>query len=339
MRTSNVERPTSNIEVKTRRASFFTSTFDVGRSTFDVGRSTFDVRIYLILIFATLPGCCPQPKPATRAPYIGPTDTMDTVVQQINQNAQKIPTLWTQLNFTATLVDPGKRTTNTFAGDGALMYARPMSLFLKGDKDVAGEVFEIGSNDKEFWVKIRSTADSFDYWWGHYASLGKPGCRPIPIRPDLVLQVLGVGVFRTNFLVQPSPVMRFDNAADAYVFDFNEIVIDHWEAREEIWYDRLTKFPMRVILYGIDGRAALMAELSRQTPVETAGLPREQWPKIARHYDLFFPDTGTKITFDFMNDPQLQHQGRHLPVPNANSFNRPDPDDNNKVIQIDEGVE
>jgi hypothetical protein len=332
MRTSNVERRTSNVEAKEGGFSFFTSTFDVRRST-------FDVRLYFLLLLTTFTGCCPHPKPITKSLYLGPTDPMDIVIQDINRNSERIPTLWTQLNFTATLVDPDKHTSQTVNGDGALMYARPMSLLLSGDKDVAGQVFQLGSNDKEFWVKLRKDANAYDYYWGHYANLGKPGCQPIPIRPDLVLEVLGVGVFRTNFLVQPTPVMRFDSAADSYVFDMNVIVTDHWEPREEIWYDRVTKFPTRVILFGLDGRAVLTAGLSQQTPVETAGLPREQWPKIARHFDLFFPENGTKISFDLLNDPEIQHQGRHHPVPDENSFQRPDPDDNDNVIQIDRGVQ
>jgi hypothetical protein len=263
---------------------------------------------------------------------------MDAVVAQINRNSDRIPTLWTQLDFTAHLVDPDKNKTTDISGDGGLMYARPMSLLLTGDKDVAGEVFQLGSNDEAFWVKIRSAADAFQYWWGHYANLGKPGCKSIPLRPDQIIEVLGVGLYRTNFLIQPVPVMRFDNDQDAYVFDLNVLNVDRWETREEIWYDREKKWPIRVLLYEADGRVVLKADLSQQTPVQTPGLPRAQWPLIARHYDLYFPDTGSKITFDFLNDPQLQHQGHRKPLPNPGSFERIEPEGNTTVIQIDKDV-
>jgi hypothetical protein len=264
---------------------------------------------------------------------------MDTVVGEINRNSGRMPTLWTQLDYTAKFIDPEKKTEQTVAGDGVLMYARPISLLLNGDKDVAGQVFQLGSNDSEFWVRIRSSANSFNYWWGHYANLNKPGARPVPIRPDLVVEVLGIELYRTNFLIQPVPVMRFDNQGDAYVFDMNVIATDRWETREEIWYDRATKLPMRVILFGGDGRAVLKAELSQQTAVAVAGVAQDQWPKIARHYELSFLDTGTEITFDLLNTPEVLHAGRRgMMLPNANSFQRPDAEEGDRVVPIDPQV-
>jgi len=260
---------------------------------------------------------------------------MESVIAAINQNNVKIPTLWTQLNYTATLVDPDKKTTDSVSGDGSLIYARPMSLLLSGNKDIAGEVFQLGSNDTEFWMKMRATADSSNYWWGHYANLGKPCCKPIPIRPDLVLQVLGVGLYGADFLRVPVPVMRFDNDHDAYIFDLNAPGSDRWQTLEEIWYDRQSKLPIRVLLYGDAGRVLLEADLSKPAPVESAGMPKDQWPKIVTHYELLFPDSQTRISFDFLNQ-QLQHlNSRGMPIPNANTFQLSLPDDNSKVIQVD----
>ena len=292
---------------------------------------------HLALFFPLIiAGCCPQIPPVKSTIYYGPTESMQAVVRAINENNARIPTLWTQLNYTAQLVDPEKKTTDIVSGDGGLMYARPMSLLLNGNKDIAGQVFQLGSNQSEFWCKIRSSANSYNYWWGHYANLGKPCCKPIPIRPDLVLHVLGVGVYGADFLRQPVPVMRFDNDHDVYVFDLNAAGSLSWQTLEEVWYDRTTKRPVRVILYGEEGRVLLRADLSDHTPVETTGMPKEQWPEIARHYELLFPDSQSRISFDFLNTPQLQHLNtRHFPIPNANTFERVLPDDNNKVIQID----
>jgi hypothetical protein len=143
-------------------------------------------------------------------------------------------------------------------------------------------------------------------------------------------------MYRSNFLQLPVPVMRFDNDADAYVFDINQPEGDRWETREEIWYDRVSKNPVKVILYGHDGRAVLRAELSQYTGVQIPGVPRERWPKIARHYDLTVPDNGTKISLDFLNDPEIQHAGpRKVLLPNPNSFVRPDPEDGDKLIPVD----
>jgi hypothetical protein len=303
----------------------------------------FIVRFAVLSLCCVLNGCCwfapKAPRPSTTQFYNGATDPMARVIADINQNNAKIPTLWAELNYTADLVDPEKNSVESVAGDGRVMYARPRSLLLNGDKDIAGQVFQLGSNDEEFWVKIRADANTYRYWWGHYANLGKPGCKAIPIRPDLVLQVLGIGVYGPDFLQQPVPVMRFDNEHDAYIFDLNVRSTDQWQTVEEIWYTREKKLPTHVVLYAKDGRAQLIADLSGYIPVESAGIPRDRWPLMAGHYALYFPENKDRITFDFISPIQLQHvPPRGAPIPNANTFERIEPDAGDKVMQIDADV-
>lgn len=273
-------------------------------------------------------GCQPAPPPQPAKFYSGPTQSMREVVAEINQNNNRIPTLWAQLDYRATLVDKDRGTTNIVSGDGALLYSRPMSLLLRGNKDIAGTVFELGSNDNEFWVKV--AADTDTTWWGHYANLGKPCCKPVPIRPDLILQVLGVSVFDTNFLDQPVPVMRFNNDADAYMFVWNVKGMDRWLAQKEIWYDRVTKLPELVLLFDDNGRVILRAYLSKPVPLEVPDTPRENWPKVASEYRLFFPDTGTKLAFEFSN-VAISHRGAPRPA----AFHRPQPD-TKTIVQVDQ---
>ncbi len=81
----------------------------------------------LAFSLATLiPGCCPH-SPPTRPPYTGPTDSMEQVILSINHNAAAISTLWTQLDYTATLVNPEKHTTDTFSGDGSFVLVAPQA--------------------------------------------------------------------------------------------------------------------------------------------------------------------------------------------------------------------
>jgi hypothetical protein len=294
--------------------------------------------IGILFFCAAMTGCCPHPPPTTQ-PYYGVTEPMDSVIAAINQNNLKISSLWSELNYSATLVNRQKNTSDSISGDGAMMYMRPQSLLIHGNAALVGQVIELGSNDTEFWVKIRGENNTFNYWWGHYANLGKPGCQPIPIRPDLVLQVLGVGLYGADFLREPVPVMRFDNDHDAYVFDRMFRGTDRWQTAEEIWYDRQTKRPTRVLLYGDGGRIQLQAELSNHTGVKIDGVPQAQWPIIARHFEMLAPDSGTRISFEFQGDPELQHtndRGRKLPTPEV--FERSEPDADTKVIQIDKDV-
>lgn len=295
-------------------------------------------KMAFIVATILLASCCP-PRPPEHKAYNGPTEPMETVVAAIERNNAAIPTLWAQLNYTATLVDPQKQTSDSVSGDGGLLYARPISLLLTGNKDIAGKVFQLGSNGDEFWVQIRADSDSFNYWWGHYANLDKPGCKPIPIRTDMVVQVLGIGLYQPNFLEQPVPVMRFDNDNDVYIFDRNVTNGDHWETQEEIWYDRATKHPRRVLLYDDIGRLVLKADLGEDVPIEIQGIAKDDWPVIARRYDLFFPDSGSRISFDF-TEVALKHTLGHMTAPNRHSFDRIDPPEGkNNIIQIDADVD
>ena len=281
-------------------------------------------------------GCCTPPRvitpPATA--YFGKTDPIDVVLPAINRNAAAVPSLWTQLTFAARLVDPRTKKVDVLSGTGTLLFRQPTSLRLVGEKDVAGPVFELGSNPSEFWVKTRTGANDWDYWWGHQANAGKPCCLDVPIRPDLVVGVLGVTAAGVDLLRQPVPVMRFDNAADAYVFDFVARRADRWVTVKEVAYDRQTKLAERVVLYDDAGRAVVSAALSNYAAVSDDGTPNPGGPRVAKHFDLLFPDTGSTMSFEF-DDPTLTHAAGRATVPNDATFYRPDPDENNKVIQVD----
>jgi hypothetical protein len=285
------------------------------------------VGIFLLLngLTLVLAGCCATPAPVER--YTGPTESMAAVVAQVNENNSHLDHFHAVLRYSAAIVDPERHETQRVSGDGGLLYSRPQSLLLRGKKDLVGPVFELGSNDSVFWFKVL-VGDSAE-WWGHYRNLGKPCCKPIPIRPDLVLEVLGVSMFDKNLLAEPVPVMRFDNDTDAYVFVWSKMGHDHWYPWKEIAYDRRTKLARVVKLYDEDGRVLLRAELSEYAPASVANLPEAQWPMLARHYELVFLENGSHMEFDFTGV-------KFTPAPRSESFVRPVLKDTERdPIQID----
>jgi hypothetical protein len=245
---------------------------------------------------------------------------MESIVAQINRNNSEIPGFFARLDYSATIIDKQHGKTESFSGDGRLLFSRPRSLLLRGNKDVVGPIFELGSNDREFWFTVL-VGDSTE-WWGHYANVGKPCCKAIPIRPDLVLEVLGVGLFDANFLAEPAPVMRFNNEADAYMFVWSVRGADRWMARKEIWYDRQTEAPELVRLFNDQGRVILQAKLSGAQRIS------QQGPMMARHYELLFPEDGSRMTLDFTDIALRENQP-------PRSFNRPRNAGVKEEVQID----
>jgi hypothetical protein len=265
-------------------------------------------------------------------PFVGETQTMSEVVAEINANNAALPTLWARHQFEANIFDDRGR--KTFAnGDGILIYKSPRSMRLVGNKDVAGTVFEIGSSEDRFWLTLSPPGEQSRMWWGNYRNLGKPcmDMRQLPVRPDMVLEVLGVGTIDTNFLAPPAPVMRFNNDARAYMFVWSTPLRDRWAAQKEIWYDLETKLPRRVFLFDEDGRVVLRAKLSNHAPLESDGAaPPERAPKIARRYELFFPDTGSTMEFD-LGDVAPERKG----VPTRIGIAFPKDPKADHIIQLD----
>ena len=70
-------------------------------------------------------------------------------------------------------------------------------------------------------------------------------------------------------------MMRFNNFADAYMVDWLEPAGDHWVVDKEIWYDRRTLLPQRVLLFDGQGRVALWARLSNYVRMKMPSGDRE----------------------------------------------------------------
>lgn len=294
-------------------------------------RSFHRVVLLIACLFAA-PGCATTPtRTTTHKGYSGPTEPIAQVISDINTNNGELPTLWARHYFEATIVDD-KKQSHFVNGDGALLFRRPQHMLLVGTKPGAGRVFEIGSTPENYWLKIVPEVDTT--WWGKYENLGKPCVQKVPIAPDQVFEVLGVSTFNTDLTQLPAPVMRFNNDADAYMFVWVARLPDRYAAMKEVWYDRQTKLPKLVILFDENGRVQLRAYLSKHQPVEVPDVPRERWPKVATNYDLYFPETGTKMRFE-LSDMTLDKNGvpsrKGIVFPGAT----PEEAGTAKVIQLD----
>lgn len=255
--------------------------------------------------------------------YFGPTDPIDKVLNDINENARRIPTLRGTGSFQATIVEQGK--SHFINGQVTLLFSRPDSLRLIGKKDIAGGVFDLGCNDERYWLIVRGQQSTM--WTGQRKNLDRLSPEKIPVRPDLVMEVLGIQTISMDLLQPPVPVMRFNNDADAYMLVWNQKLQDRWVAQKEIWYDRASKLPRLVILFDQTGRVVLRAYLSNHKQPDQASAAM-----VATTYRLFFPDSGSKISID-LDDIALKRNN----APNQRSFVFPGENAGvDRVIQLDE---
>jgi hypothetical protein len=292
----------------------------------------------VLLAAAAVPaGCAPTRVDTTThvatRPYEGPILPLPEFVAQVNARNENLPTLWARHYYEANIVDDrGEK--HFVNGDGNLLYKRPRGMLLVGTKPALGRVFEIGSTEDVYWLKVSEQLDTM--WWGRYENLGKPCVQKVPIDPSQVFEVLGVSTFNTDLTALPAPVLRYNDAQDCYMLVWVGRLADRYVAIKEVWYERKTLLPTMVILFDENGRPQLRASLSGHKAVEVADVPRERWPMVATKYRLFFPDTGTTMSFE-LTDMEPCHNG--VPCRRGISFPGPQNAGVNKVIQLDQACD
>jgi len=291
------------------------------------GRSFISYLCSSAFICGLFVGCKGPTKDTLPAGYFGPTESMVDVVQAINANNAQIPTLWAKGEFEATITDNGRA--QFVNGSATLLVNKPGDFRLVGKKDVAGQIFELGTTADEYWMIVRPEADTM--WWGRFDQLADADDKLIPIQPDLLSEVLAVGNLDSDLMREPAPVMRFNNDADAYMFVWMVRGPGRWVAQREIWYDRQTKRPRLVVLFDGDGRILLRAYLSNHQPVQGSAAV------VATQYDLLFPDRQSKLKLKLkLDEVKLQNNG----VPRDGSIRFPGPNAENagvsNVVRVDE---
>ncbi len=277
------------------------------------------------LLIAALSGvACDRNKPV-RDPYYGPTLPLAQLVDQVNQRNTRIDSLRAEGSFSANLIDPQTKAVTGGDGDSVVMYMPRRNLRLIG-RVLGNRIFEIGSNEDRYWMIAYDKTDTM--WWGNHRLIDSKGAGVLPVRPDLLAEVLCVGAIDADLLKDPSPVLRFNNDQDCYMLTWQVMLSDRWAVQKEVWYDRQTLLPKLVLFFDANGRIVLRAYLSKHAPVEGYD-PALQ---IASEYAMFFPDTGS--TFSVKLSSLKRKSGN---VPTLRSFNFPgETADVSKVIQVDE---
>jgi len=245
---------------------------------------------FLLLSLVLVAGCAPKPRPQVQL-YRGPTLPLDQLVARINANNQALPTLFARHNLEANIVHKGK--TRFVNADGDLFVRKPREMYLRAKKGPLAKVFEMGSTPELFW--FTEYVDENTKWWGRYRNVGKPCAQEMPVRPDGFGEVLGINDLDANLLSEPIQTVQYNNDLDVYMISWHARLPDRWATEKQVYYDRATLLPRKVLLFDPNGRVVLRANLGGHAPVEVEGRPREQWPKIATVYDLYFPDTGSTM--------------------------------------------
>lgn len=207
-------------------------------------------------------GCSQLPKPVPRQPTELDAP-VSTVIQRVNANSQAMAFLLRGESVTATgqYIENGKR--ESFELKGTLLYRKPRDLFLQLQHTLGGKM-EIGSNAEEFWVWKKLGSER--YWWGRHEEIDESADSDMPLRPDHLLEVLGL---------QSLPP---EQDVDGPIFwvgpnRYELLFMDHAAGRQylarTVDIDRKAPFLMRETVYfSTDGHPKVVAKLGDYRQVE-----------------------------------------------------------------------
>jgi len=248
-----------------------------------------------VLLLATA-GC---PPPAH--PLLDPIP-IDQAVAVVNANTGKIGVcLRAQGSASGHFVaDDGRR--HPFDLRAVFFVLPPRHFYMTLKHSLGSEELLLGSNDLEYWLHIRRDDDTYRY--GTHAAIesadlsaldtagrGQAGRPALPLRPDMVIEALGLNGLPDDTTGTAGPVQRIDDEHQQLIF-LAYTTTGQGVIRKEYWLDRREPRLIRRILFrdGI-GRVAMDSRLDEYRPLGSDGplLPGRvavEWPLQGGRLDL-----------------------------------------------------
>jgi len=191
---------------------------------------------------------------------------MEVVIARVNRNSAGMNFLLRGGGVRAVgqYVDETGRL-KSFDMTGILLYRKPRSLYLRLEHTLAGKM-EIGSNDEEFWVWERF--DNPRYLWGRHELTDCASDVDLLVRPDHLLEMLGLGDLPTETKGPTGPVPWTG-------WDYYELVFltrnaaGQLRIAKTIDIERREPFLVRSIVYfRADGHPFMVAKLSEYKQIQ-----------------------------------------------------------------------
>lgn len=225
-----------------------------------------------------LPACVSEPPPPAPPPA-----PLADVVARVNANNERINAVYAaHCALAGVLTDESGRARRVDM-QGPLRYAgaRQLYLDLKAFGGIAGGA-TIGSNAERYWLAING-GERDKFVWGKYEHLGEPDVREFPLRPDLLIEALGVNPLPRARGGLLEPVRQSSSEYDELIYlrftEDGRLAIDR-----EYYIDRRPPFLIRrIVLRDAAGAEAMVARLSDYEPVGSDG------PLTAKTIELSWP--------------------------------------------------
>ncbi len=236
-----------------------------------------------LVLLLLVTGC---PPPAER-PY--EPIPMDQAIAVVNTNTAQITTCLKATGSASGhfVDDQGRR--QAFDLNAVVTVLAPHLLYASFKSGLGTEEMMLGSNPERFWLHIKRDDDT--YRTGTYAALADDLDAPLPLRPDMLIEALGLDPLPEATVGAAGPVQRIDGAHQQVLF----LAYDgsgQGVIRKEYWLDcREPRLIGKVLFRDAMGRVVMDSSLSDYAPL-TGGGPllarriRVEWPQHHGVMDL-----------------------------------------------------
>ena len=240
---------------------------------------------------ALLAGCPPPAEPP-------PWRSLPEMVSAINANNRRIDfgikgKGVADVRLTEPTIDASKPpATHRFQLDAITLLVKPWHFFMRLEHSFGQTVIEVGSNDEHYWLWIGGATDTL--WWGRRANLNKPCQGSIPIRPDHLIEALGIADLPTDTTGPIGPGPRVTETWNQLLF-WRTAADGQTYIDREYWAERHDPFRLREIVHrDADGREQMHTYLDGYAPIvdrDTEG----PTPLLARDIRVEWPLEASSI--------------------------------------------
>lgn len=229
------------------------------------------------LLLVGVAGCPPRP-PVPLDPI-----PMDEAIGLVNTNTARINTCikaegWADGYFHT---EAGRRYPFDLPHT-SLQVIAPRHLYLSAKSGLLTEELMLGSNDRKYWLHVKQDDDTYRY--GTHAALEADPASAMPLRPDQLIEALGLNGLPEDTTGPSGPVQRI-------VDEYQQLVFLAYTAdgqgliRKEYWLERYEpRLIRRIVFRDAMGRVVMQSQLDAYKPMAGEGplLPhriRVEWPQ------------------------------------------------------------
>jgi len=284
----------------------------VNRLLHTVYRLRFWLRLpYACAGLALLTGCVAKAPPA--ALPLHPVSLAE-VMRRVDDNNRQIRFAYKagRVRLTGRFADEAGRLHRVDL-EGGLLYRKPRDLYLDLHH-LLTPVLRVGSNDKRYWMWL--LLDIKQMLWGKYEHLDQPDIRSFALRPDQVIEALGVNELPVAAAGLIGPLRRTERDRNVLTY-FRASADGGHHIDREYYLDRRWPFLIRrLVVRGAVGQVVLDVHLDDYKPIAGGPLSaktiRLSWPENDAHLQLDLarrslpaPDRVKERAFAFPADPPI----------------------------------